>query len=246
MREVLSEMIDMLTSVAKIDAVKVIGSETQTVFRAINDSKTVIMRATMNEPLVEFEGTSGISNLKLLSGLLDFASYRAEGATFTVERRTSPMTGNEAPAILKFSGKDGAKAEFRLMSEQTAPEQPDIRAIPWEISFVPDPVKVKEFSALARLYHEVDAHFTPSTDENGLHFHVGREDASTHSASMLFSPEIEGTLKGVAMFEIDAFQALTRLATGKNSVVSITSMGVIGTTITAQHGVYEYFMRAKR
>lgn len=244
MREILTEVIELMGG-DKIEAIKVTGTEAGTTLQALREDKSLALTATLNEPLAGFTGVAGLTNLKLLSGLLDFPSYKTETAKITVQRKPN-RSGEEAACAIDFVGSGRAKAQLRLMSSDSIPEQPAVSDVPWEVTISPDKGKVREFSALSRLYKEIDKAFTVSTDGGDLIFSVGGESAATHSAAMAFAHNVDGELSNSLSFPLDQFEWLMKLANDKEAALQITGKGLLGVTIAGKYGVYDYFLRAQR
>lgn len=243
MRETLTDLIRQCGGL--FDVLKVTGTATETKVDAANADKTAFVKVALKEPIPEFEGTFGISNLGLLNGLLNFSSYKATGSSFNVKRRKI----NDAEIVEQLEFRDANKtgATFRLMSAELAGGEIELRgAIPWEIEFTPDKSKVAEFTTLANLYSEVEKTFAPKSDGEHLTFYVGLDNSSTHNASMVFQENVGGTIRGDLRYSTSQFLSVLKLA-GQNPVtISITSRGVMKITIETDYAVYSYFIRCAR
>jgi hypothetical protein len=243
MREALSDVLRQCGSLFTI--LKVTGTAEDTKFGAVNDEKTLFLKMVLKDNIPEFEGDFGISNLGLLNGLLSFTSYRTDGSTFKVKRRS--INGSEIVEQIEFKDANKTGATFRFMSPDLVPEQVELRGqINWDVVFSPDKSKLSEFTTLSGLYSEVEKTFVPRTDSGNLIFHVGNDNSSTHNASMVFQDGITGTLTGDLRYSTGQFLSVMKLAGQYASVISITSRGVMKITVETQFGTYDYYLRSER
>ena len=245
MRDTLSEIVKLTSNL--FDFLYVDGTDTKTEVRAMSEDKSLILKCTPKAPLVDLRGEVAISDLGMLSGLLGFASYNTDTATFSVQRNKRGEV--EYAEMMEF--KDGRKAGavFRLTNPATIREDrlpPSLRDVPWEISITPEKSRVTEFGQLAGLYSKVDTLFTPKTQDGNLVFMVGEENSSMHSATMVFHEDVGATLKGTARYPIASFQALMKIAGTNAATLGLTSRGVMGVTVDTQHAIYNYILRASK
>lgn len=243
MRDILADVVRQTSSM--FDAIKISGTDAETKIEANDADKTLFLKGSLKTAQPDLIGEFGISNLKLLDGLLEFPSYKADGASVAVQRLK--RKDNDTVAGFTFrdaNGKGGAV--FRAMSADLVGEQAVITTIPWDLSFVPQKAKVAEFSHLASLFNEVDKSFAPRTADGDLIFGIGSDDASTHKVSMVFETGVTAELRGDMLFSTPQFLSVLKIG-GQNPVtVSICNRGVLGIAVETAHGNYNYFLRAKR
>lgn len=245
MRDILSEILKQSNP---FPVLKVTGTATETTVIASSECKTFIFRAFLKNPIPEFEGEFGITNLSLLNGLLNFASYRTDTSTFNVKRRQ--IGEREIVEQLEFSAGKGSKsnAVFRFTSPDLIPEITTMtgKAV-YDVEFAPDRAKVAEFQQLATLYSEVGKTFIPATDGTDLVFHVGNRNSSTHSASIVFQEGVTGTVEGDLQYPVGMFASVMKLA-GSNPVsMSLKSRsGPMKIAVETEFANYEYIIRASR
>lgn len=241
MREVLGDIIHQTSDMFEV--LKVIGSNKETKITAVDDEKVMFLDATLKEPIEEFDGEFGLTNIKLLKGLLDFPSYRTDEAKFNVKRKE--RNGKETVEQFEFKDANNKGSIFRLMSSDLIPSQAVIKNIPWDITIEPNKSKFSEFQKLANLYSKVENSFAPKTEGNDLVFIIGEEDSSTHQASMVFQSGVDGELKGDIRFGIPQFLSIMRM-NSENTKLMFTSRGILCVEIETKYGFYKYFLRAKR
>ena len=243
MREVLLDLIKQTSGL--VDAVKVFGTETKTEIKGCDSDKSLFIDVSLKQPIQEFEGEFGLTNMSLLNGLLNFSNYKTDEATFSVKKKErngtiivdqfefrNPVTGNDA--------------DFRMMDPVNVPDQATIPNIPWDVTITPSKAKVAEFSQLASLYSEVDKAFGIRVVNGDLQFFIGDESSSTHRVSMIFEAGVTGTLKEVLTWNTQQFLSVMKLVAPWPNTLSVTHRGVLSVTAETPYGDYTYFLRAKR
>jgi hypothetical protein len=245
MRAALSEIIKQTSSLFPL--LVVVNDTTTREFRGMTPDKSLILRCVPKFDLVGLEGEVAISDLSMLSGLLSFASYNTDAATFRVNR--AERKGIEYAESMVFGDGKKAGATFRLTNPANIREEeipPPIKSIPWELELVPEKSSVMEFSQLASLYSKTEPLFLPQTVDGDLHFSVGEENSSMHHASMVFAEDVGVTIKGVARYSIATFHTLAKIASPYPHKLCLTSRGVIGFQIETANATYDYILRATR
>lgn len=239
MREVLSDIIRQTSSL--FDKLKVTGTEEETVIRGEDESKVLFLKATLTKPAVEFQGEFGIPNLSLLSGLLNFANYKTEDASFNVTRKK--IKGVETVTEFEFRDANGVGADFRTMSGDMIQIFGSARPIPWDIKFSPDKAKIAEFSQLAGLYSEVDKFFTPRVQHGNLVFDIGGMETSGHRVSTVFARDVEKISGSGSHFSSQQFLSMLKIAGSYPMTVCVYGLGIIGVEVETPHAQYNYYLR---
>jgi hypothetical protein len=229
-------------AIASVEVIKVTGTATETVVQTFDADKTLFIEGNLTEVIPEFEGEFGITNLKMLSGLLGFTNYQTDTADFKV--RSRDVNGAKALDQFEFKG-SGSKSVFKLMDVQHVPQQAKIASIPWNITLTEvSKSKITEFQQFAGLYAEIDKQFGVSVEDGNLVVTFGAQASSTHSGSMVFAEGISGTLTGTLTFPVDKFLMLMKIAqNAQSSKLMFTSKGLLGVEAVTNHGVYNYFLR---
>jgi hypothetical protein len=242
MREILGDIVHQSASLFEV--IKITGTDELTKIQAVDKDKTLFLQGSLKTPIEEFKGEFGIGNLSLLSGLLIFASYRADGATFKVKREVK--SNAETVTQLQFRDVNGTGSNFKTMAAHLVGEQAVVTNIPWNVQVTPNKARTAEFAQLAGLYGEVDKTFGVQTINGALVLSIGDANDSTHSANLMYAADVDGELKGDLSFDTSKFLSILKLAGANETVISITSKGVLGVKVTTPFAVYEYYLRAKR
>lgn len=244
MQAVLKDVVKKIGGLGFIDTIKVTGTPEATKIEAVDNDKTVIIKAKLNITQDSLAGDFGVSSLPLLQGLLNFTSYQTDNATFNVKRRD--VNGKSVPEEFEFRDENGLGSNFRLMSGNLVPEQPLVADIKWDVSLVPSKSKIQEFASLAGLYSQFDQFFSVKTKDGNVVLSIGEEGAATHRASMVFASEIAGDLKGELLWPISQFLGILKMADGNDFSVNITSKGAMQIAVQTEHAEYQYILPARR
>ena len=222
-----------------VEIIKIIAEEDGTKVQSHDAEKTLFIEGSFGT-VPEFVGEFGISNLKMLSGLINFS--QGDGASsFKANLRT--VDGSEVLDQFEFKGR-GAKSVFKLMDAAHIPEQAKIASIPWGFELTDlSKDRFSEFQTFAGLYSEVDKQFGITVVDGELIFSFGQEASSTHSGSISYG-KVDGTLKNPLLFPVDKFAMLMKLALSREkSKLMFTDKGLLGVEIEADYGLYRYYLR---
>lgn len=229
-------------ALTNIETIKVTGDDKETKVQTFDSDKTLFIEGILTDVIPEFVGEFGITNLKMLNGLLGFTNYQTDGANFKV--RTRDIGGNKVLDQFEFKGA-GSKSVFKLMDIQHVPTQASIANIPWSITL--DEIsksKLTEFQQFAGLYSEIDKHFTVLLEDGNLVVRFGKDASSLHSGSMNFAENVAGTLTGELTFPVDKFLTLMKIAvSASSSKLMLSSKGLLGVEVVTNYGSYKYFLR---
>jgi hypothetical protein len=243
-KNVIQDIVKKIGGLGFVEQIKVTGTADETRIEAVDADKSVIIKAKTKEAQADLVGEFGVANLQLLNGLLNFASYKTDDATFNVTRRD--MNGKSTPEEFEFRDAKGLGANFRLMSAQLVGDQPLVADIKWDVEFTPAKAKIQEFQGLAGLYSQFDQFFSVKTKDGSLVFAIGEEGSATHRASMVFEETITGELKGELLWPISQFLSILKSADGNDYKVGITSKGALLVAVTTDHAEYNYILPARR
>ena len=235
-------LIDIIKHCAlpNVDVLKVTGDSAETMVQGFDADKHMFIVGHTVSPVAEFTGEFGISNFKMLNGLLGFSSYNTDTAQFKVGTRE--IDGIATPDQFEFKGA-GSKALFKLMDKQYVPQQATIAAIPWDAEFEITKPKLAEFQEFANMYSEIDKHFKICIEGKNLVVTFGEEQSSSHSGSMTLAEGISGKLNSL-LFAVDKFNLLMKLALAANShKVKVSSKGLLGVEAESNYGSYKYYLR---
>lgn len=226
-------------SLGGVETLKVTGTSDAVKVQCHDVDKTLFVEANLHDPIEEFKGEFGITNLKMLTGLLSFAHFQEGGFTVNNHNRGDA----ELPYQFVFKGK-GSKSTFNLMDINYVPQQASIAQVPWNVKLAVTKEMLTEFQGFASLYSEVDKHFSINIEDDAVMITFGQEASSTHSGIMKLADAEGQTLKGTLSFPVDKFIMLLKLAASKDSAkLMFTDKGLLGVDVEGTFAIYHYYLR---
>ena len=244
MREVLLDIVKHTGGLGFLDTVKVTGDKKQTQIESMDNERTVILKAKLLAPEGELMGEFGMSRFNILQGYLNFANYKADGATIEVKRRD--RNGKLTPDELVFKDEQGQSSSYRFMDAGLVPEQAKFLGATWDVSTTPSRSKIQEFSQLASVLSSVESLFLVKTTGSELRFHIGEEEASTDKAFLIMDPNVKGTIQGSLYWPIQQVLSILKLGLDENLKLDFTNKGACQITMTSPYAEYQFILPARR
>lgn len=248
MRDILTDLIRHTDGLGFLDTVRVSGTDEETKFDAIDNDRTIIMKANTLVANKELRGDYGICRFGVLKGYLKFSGYRTDEATLKIKHRNDE---NKNPEELIFSDGNGQKSVFRFMNADLLAPPSTFRGKEWDVSFVPEKSKIAEFSQLASILSSTEKFFLVKTtkNEDGTHdlkFVIGEEGSTTDHTVVTMVKDCGGELKGELLWPIGQILALLNMGIEENVSVDIMSRGALRVTMETANIHYEYFLPARK
>lgn len=235
--EILRETLS-LCALNKVAVIKFTATDDDTKVQAHDDDKTLYIDADI-AAAKEFTGVFGISDLKMLSGLLNFNNH----ADATFKSHSREIAGKTVLDEFQFR-RGGTRSSFKLMAEAHIPKQVATPKIPWAATMAsPSKEKLADFLSFAGMYAEVDKTCAMFTQDGKLMMQFGLDASSTHSGVFEFDA-IAGETNAPMTFPVDKFVMLMKLAVAREqSKLMLSNSGVLGVEIEGNHGVYRFYLR---
>jgi hypothetical protein len=240
MKDILTDIVTHTHSLGIIPLVKITGNETETIIESMAEDRSVIINAKTNNPVSEFVGTFGMSNLDKLSLHLRNPEYK-ENAKIQVV--IAERNGEDIPVSLHFENATGDFVnDYRFMNQQIINEKlktVKFKGASWDIELEPS------MAAIARLKLQAQAHseetvFQVKTENNNLVFFFG--DASTHAGSFVFGTGITSKLKQVWSWPVTQVMSILNLDGDK--VMKIADAGAMMISVDSGLASYDYILPA--
>lgn len=235
-------LIDVVRQAAPLfDKVRVIGGDVGVRVEAYTDDRNLFLNADLRDTVPELAGEFGLSNLNLLKGLLDFASYKTDGAQLQARRQSRDDL--DFVAELEFRDDAGGYTRFKTIHPRMIGDRAKIANINWGISVSPSKAKLAEVIQLTTMLSQVDQHFSVSHEDRKLLLTIGGKGASNHNATVALASDIDcGPLPTKMAFRAPHFLAVLKNA-GAQCVIRFAKEGVAGIVVETDHGVYDYILR---
>lgn len=227
------------TSGIEFGVIRVEGNSTETKYQSVSEDRTVIMTAVAAEPVDDFKGVFGLSNLSLLSGLVGSKSFKGDDASVTV--KIENRGGKDIPVSFVFDNDSGMHGVYRLMSEQAIPAQPKFAGTTYAIEIdEPARQKIAEFAEMASLFSVQEEKFTPKIVDDNLIFAIGDENSTSHAASVQFATKVGKGYNGGFAWPTSQVLTILKLADNSNSALSLSNDGVMKIDIDTGIAKYEF------
>lgn len=250
MRDILIDLIKHTDGLGFLDTVRVTGSDESTLFDAMDNDRTVVMKAHTLTASDELKGEFGMSRFAVLKGYLKFAGYKTDESKLTIRHRASE-NGEKNPEELIFSDGAGQKSVYRFMSADILQPVSNFKGKEWDVSFVPERGKISEFSQLASILSSSENFFLVKTVKNedgtfDLKFVIGEEGSTTDHTVVTMVKDCGGEIKGELYWPITQILALLNLGLEENVSVDIMSRGALRVSMDSAHSHYEYYLPARK
>lgn len=227
-----------------ITAVKVTGSDQDTVLDAMADDLTVLISARFHTPVPEFQGLFGMPNLDKLRILLNIQEYQ-EGANITVNRQDRSGSGVMEPVGLHFSNAAGDfHNDYRFMAANIVAEKLKTarskKQPTWIMEFEPSVTSVQRLKMQAQANSE-EKNFQARTQDQCLRFSFG--DHSSHAGDFVFQSGVSGSLS--RSWSWPARQLIAILDLAGDRVIRISDEGVMQIQVDSGLALYQYSLIAQ-
>jgi hypothetical protein len=243
-RDVVQDIVKHTAGLGFIGSVKVTGTDAETTLDAMDNDRTVILKAKLHNPVPEFAGEFGLGNLGFLSGVSSLPNYQADDATVEVVGRE--RNGATVPDHLLFKDADGNTDQYRFMSkeivEQTL-QTVKFKGVEWDVTFAPTKQKVGELQQVASIYGGIEPNFTVKTVDGDLVVTVGASDGS-FTGRRTFAKNVDGELNEGYAWPLAQVLSILKLGMSGSCVMQISKKGALMISVDSGIGKYDYILPA--
>lgn len=223
-----------------VDLVRIIGTDSKTKLDALANDRSVVIEATFHQPIVEFIGTFGMSNLNKLNTILNIPEYR-ENAKISLLHRN--RNGVDVPAGLHFENKAGDfKNDFRFMSEEIINEKlktVTFNGAKWNVTIKPSVSSIQKLKFQAQANSE-ETTFVSKTVGTDLVFSFG--DAASHAGEFVFQSHVTGTLSKAWAWPVAVVSSILSLP--GDITMQFSDMGASKITVDSGLATYDFILPA--
>jgi hypothetical protein len=241
MKQLLADIVRQVSPL--FEKIRVTGLDDGTKVEAYTEDKMLFLFADLKGFQSDLVGEFGISNLPLLRGLLEFATYNTDGAKFNVHR--TERDGNNYVSELEFSAAGEGRAVFRTINPRIMGDRARIAPINWGVSVTPSKAKITEIIQLTGMLSQVEQHFAVNYENHTLFLTIGAKGTNSHNASVALTSDIncEGLLPLNSVFKAPHFLGVLKNAGNQPCTIRFCKDGVSGILIETNHGTYNYLLR---
>ena len=227
------------------EMVKIKGTTEATEIETVDADKTVILKGSMNNPVVDFvDATVGLSRMGVLKGYLQYPDFDDENATVAV--KTQDRNGDTVPTEVEFVSANGTDAHYRFMLADVINQQlKDIKfkGAEFDVNIEPSQKMMKDLTYFNTVLAAYEANFSPKTEGGALYFHVG--DGGSDRTKILIDNNVEGEITTDWKWPLDVVLKILRLGDNSNLVMSFNNQGLLQIKVDSGMGVYTYLLPAR-
>jgi hypothetical protein len=248
MRDILKDIVKHTHSLGIIQAAKVTTDSEATTLDAMDDDRTVVLRAKLHDRVSEFEGKFGLGRLGVLNGYLGYESRNTENEVVGthVEINRVERNGEEVPAEFNFTIPGILNSTYRVITAELVDAQiktANFKGAKWDVEVMPTQQAIKDLQTVAGILSAYDPLFTVRTVDGNLQFTIG--DASTDKAEITFARNVEGELKSGWSFPLSTVLTILKLGDTSSMSIKISDQGAMAIHVDSGMGLYEYILPAK-
>ena len=227
------------------EMVKIKGTTEATEIETVDADKTVILKGSMNNPVVDFvDATVGLSRMGVLKGYLQYPDFDDENATVAV--KTQDRNGDTVPTEVEFVSANGTDAHYRFMLADVINQQlKDIKfkGAEFDINIEPSQKMMKDLTYFNTVLAAYEANFSPKTEGGALYSHVG--DGGSDRTKILIDNNVEGEITTDWKWPLDVVLKILRLGDNSSLVMSFNNQGLLQIKVDSGMGVYTYLLPAR-
>ena len=241
MKDIISDIVRHTAGLGIIDAVKIVGTDDETVISALDQNKTVILNAKLHHPVPDLVGEFGMGNLGFLNGISNM--YQKEGSQVDVSK--VQRNGVDYPDSLVFKDVDGNTDKYRLMSKEVVDlelQTVKFKGAKWNISFEPTKAKVQDLAQAAGIYSSIEPTFTVKVDKGNVIFVLGSDSGGSHFGRRIFANNVVGTIRDGIGFPLNQFLTIMKLGMSGQCTVNFSEQGACMISIDSGVGLYNYVL----
>lgn len=240
-KDIVFDVVKHTAGLGIIDAVKVVGTEEETVISALDHDKTVILNALLHKPSQDLIGEFGMGNLAFLNGLSNL--YNREGSSVAVSKVS--RNGQDLPDSLIFKDTDSNTDKYRLMSKEIVDNElktVKFKGAKWNVSFEPTRAKVQDLAQAAGIYGSIEPTFTVKVENGNVVCVLGSDAGGSHFGKRVLANNVTGTIRDGIGFPLTQFLNILKLGMSGVCTVNFSDQGACMISIDSGIGMYNYVL----
>lgn len=241
MKDILQDIVTHTHALGFLPIVKITGASDSTTIESMAEDRSVIVTATTQNPVPEFEGTFGMPNLDKLNIHLKCPEYKEDAKIEVIRQQRN---GQDIPTTIHFENAAGDFVnDYRFMSAEIINEKlksVKFKGAAWDIEFEPSVTSIQKLKFQSQAHSE-ESVFQVKTDNGNLVFSFG--DASTHAGSFTFQADVKGKLKSTWSWPVVQVMSILNLSGDKT--VKIADAGAMMITVNSGLAEYNYILPAQ-
>jgi hypothetical protein len=213
---------------------RIVGTEEETVIMGLSEKNKVAFKATLHNPLEDFQGVFGFTNLNILNLLLKNPEYK-ENPKIEIHRNK-----HNVPNGIYFENEDkDFNNTYKLMVTETINEKLksfEVATPKWDIEFTPSVNSVQRLKLQSQVYSDENL-FRSKVEKNNLILNFGGF-TSNHEGNFIFQSNVEGKMKNTLIWPLP--EVITILSFDGDMLMQLSDEGQMRIIVDSGLAVYEY------
>lgn len=243
MKDQIQDLVGTVISTNFFEKIKITADTKTVIIEAMEKEKEIILKGMYNKPVAGLEGAFGLSNLSLLSHITsdkDFNSIDSKLDVVYAQRNNEKF-----PVELSYVNKVKTFVNYRFMSKELIPDQPNFKEPTWDIVIKPNKANVQQFAWVANGLSAYEQYFIPKAKDGELKFYIGEDNAANQRGGVVFASNIKTDFESQHRWKIAHLQEILKLDDSTESEMSFSTKGIIQVKISTGVGVYKFLFPAK-
>lgn len=238
MKDILLDIIQHTHGLGVVDVVKIVGTDKETQFFALEKDRELIINGSMKTPVAEFIGSFGMGNLEKIKTVLSFEDFD-EKSKISILREV--IDGVDSPTSIRF---ENASSDFVFQYRMIAKSVVDgrvasvsFKGTTWNVEFQPTVVGIQRLKRQASLNSD-QTHMNIKHENGNMIVSLG--DPSTHLGTFTFHAGVTGKLAKTWSWPVRIFLPIMDLPGDK--IVKISDAGVAEITVDSGIAQWQYLI----
>lgn len=241
MKDILQDVVAKTHQLGFLSLVKVTSNKNETTLESMADDRSVILYAKTHQPVEEFDGVFGMTNLEKLNLHLKNPEYKENAEIQVVSQERN---GETVPTHIHFENSTGDfQNDYRFMSQEIIEQKLKsvrFKGANWGIEFEPNENAIHRMKLMSQA-HSDEPVFTVKTEDSNLVFSFG--DESAHAGEFVFQPNANGNLSHSWSWPVSQVQSILNLSGDKT--MKISDQGAMSIVVDSGLASYEYILPAQ-
>lgn len=238
MKDILLDIIQHTHGLGVVDVVKIVGTDKETQFFALEENKELIINGSMKTPVAEFIGSFGMGNLEKIKTVLSFEDFD-EKAKINILREV--VDGVDSPTSIRFENDSSDFVfQYRMISKSVVDgrvKTVNFKGTTWNVEFQPTVVGIQRLKRQASLNSD-QTHMNIKNENGNIIVSLG--DPSTHLGTFTFHSGATGKMTKTWSWPVKIFLPIMDLPGDK--IVKISDAGVAEITVDSGISQWQYLI----
>jgi hypothetical protein len=243
-KDALADISKNVINTGFFDKIRITAEPKITLIEAIDKDKQVILKGQTLEPVQDFAGTFGLSNLQLLTSITSDSEYGHKDTV--IELVMAQRDGADVPSELHYTNKSSSFIKYRFLAASMCPDQPKYVEPKWDVKIKPVKNRIQQFNWAANSLSQYESYFYPRTVDGELKFFIGEEHAASQRGGVVFATDVTGDFDSAThKWSISHVSSILKLTDSADSEMCLSTKGAIQINLNTGVSTFKYIFPAK-